>query len=140
MEKRKLIALGLIIFLAVQSPLLIFLFEFKTLRTIFHSDFNHRADDISAYEQRFASIKADLPAAGVIGYLSDPDQEESQAQYDYYLTQYALAPLIVDDAIDHQFVIGNFPEGMNVNSYPANELILVRDYGQGIILFQAKPR
>ena len=93
-----------------------------------------RSDDISnRSDKRFAALRARLPASGVIGYVGSTGDS---ATPDYYLTQYALAPLVVDLSPNHSLVVGNFP------SLPAagipNNLRLVEDFGNGVMLFAAK--
>jgi hypothetical protein len=89
------------------------------------------ADDISKRsDQRFAAVKAHLPAAGVIGYIGGSG---NSATPDYYLTQYALAPLVVDGSINHAIVIGNFPLSPPWDLPP--NLRLVEDFGNGVLLF-----
>lgn len=91
-------------------------------------------DDISKRsDQRFALLKARLPASGVIGYIGETGDS---ATPDYYLTQYALAPLVVDLSSHHSLVVGNFPSSPPVG-IPQN-LRLVEDFGQGVMLFAAK--
>ena len=80
-------------------------------------------------DQRFARLKARLPANGVIGYVGEAGDS---ATPDYYLTQYALAPLVVDDSPDHPIVIGNFPSSQ-ASRIPQN-LRLVEDFGNGVLL------
>src|SRR6202047_651522 len=64
-------------------------------------------DDISKRsDQRFVAVKTRLPASGVIGYIGESGDSSTP---DYYLTQYALAPLVVDRSTHHAIVIGNFP-------------------------------
>ena len=92
------------------------------------------SDDISKRsDQRFAALKARLPAGGVIGYLGETGDF---ATPDYYLTQYALAPLVVDLSPNHSLVVGNFPSSPPFR-IPQN-LRLVEDFGQGVMLFAAK--
>ena len=89
------------------------------------------SDDISKRsDQRFAALKARLPAGGVIGYIGEPGD---LATPDYYLTQYALAPLVVDLSPNHSLVVGNFPSSPPFG-IPQN-LHLVEDFGQGVMLF-----
>src|SRR5215467_14787918 len=56
-------------------------------------------DQISHYEDRFRLLKRALPSQGVIGYLSEPGRPPLNLDLDwaksFYLTGYALAPLIV---------------------------------------------
>ena len=84
-------------------------------------------------DQRFAALKASLPERGVIGYVGEPG---AAALGDYYLTQYALAPLVVDHSLNHALVVGNFPSspgGASASSLSGN-LQLVQDFGDGILL------
>jgi len=87
-------------------------------------------DDISKRsDQRFAAVKTRLPATGVIGYIGESGDSSTP---DYYLTQYALAPLVVDRSTHHGIVIGNFPLSPP-SSLPPN-LRLVEDFGRGVLL------
>lgn len=81
-------------------------------------------------DQRFATVKSRLPARGVIGYIGESGNSSTP---DYYLTQYALAPLVVDRSTRHAIVIGNFPLSPP-SSLPAN-LRLAEDFGGGVLLF-----
>jgi hypothetical protein len=80
-------------------------------------------------DQRFAAVKTRLPATGIIGYIGGSGDSSTP---DYYLTQYALAPLVVDRSTHHAIVIGNFPLSPP-SSLPPN-LRLVEDFGRGVLL------
>ncbi len=84
-------------------------------------------------DQRFAAVKALLPERGVIGYVAEPG---AAALGDYYLAQYALAPLVVDHSTNHALVVGNFPSssGGAPAASPSNNLELVQDFGDGVLL------
>jgi hypothetical protein len=87
-------------------------------------------DDVSKRsDQRFAALKTRLPATGVIGYIGESG---SSSIPDYYLTQYALAPLVVDQSPHHAIVIGNFHLSPP-SDLPPN-LRLVEDFGSGVLL------
>ena len=89
-----------------------------------------KPDDIAARSDiRFASLKAHLPSEGVVGYIGETGES---AVPDYYLTQYALAPLVVDDSTGHAIVIGNFPSSQP-SEIPPN-LRVVQDFGNGVLL------
>jgi hypothetical protein len=83
-------------------------------------------------DQRFADLRRALPEHGVVGYVGEAGDS---GVADYYLAQYALAPLVVELSQDHSLVIGNFPA-----SQPAplpvtvRGLVLVRDFGNGVLL------
>lgn len=81
-------------------------------------------------DQRFASLKAALPKSGVIGYAGEPGVAGTA---DYYLAQYALAPLVIDNSGNHPLVIGNFPDQPDEPAPP--NMKLVRNFGHGVLLF-----
>lgn len=101
-------------------------------------------DDVSANERHFAALRPLLPAHGLIGYLSDPEPigatpRDSNAaalhQFkQYLLAQYALAPALLVRGIEPEFVVGNFDPGTTPTA-PAG-LMLVRDFGDGLVLFR----
>jgi hypothetical protein len=85
---------------------------------------------------RFAELRRALPERGVVGYVGEAGESEVA---DYYLAQYALVPLVVERSQDHPLVIGNFPSS-GPASPPAtvNGLVLVRDFGNGVLLLAKK--
>jgi len=88
------------------------------------------SDDISTRsDQRFANLKSRLPRSGVIGYVG---ANSKSATPDYYLAQYALAPLVLDRSPNHAIVIGNFPDSAP-EEIPSN-LRLIEDLGNGVLL------
>ena len=89
-------------------------------------------------DQRFAALKAALPQHAVIGYVGESRTKSGgNALSDYYLTQYALAPLVVDDSPNHPLVVGNFPTALP-SQPPSENLQLVKDFGNGVLLFAQK--
>lgn len=83
-------------------------------------------------DQRFAVVKTALPQQGVIGYMGGTGP---LARGDYYLAEYALAPLVVDDSLNHPLVLANFPD----SPLPAPpRLQLVKNYGDGVAVFANK--
>jgi hypothetical protein len=99
-----------------------------------------RPTAVEVYLTRFVEIRSALPARGVVGYLAEPKGKEILHGGDYYrkfhLAQYALAPVIIVDSPDRPLVIGNFASG--TPPPPAPGLILVRDYGNGVMLFRRR--
>jgi hypothetical protein len=83
-------------------------------------------------DQRFAAVKTLLPPRGVVGYIGEPG---ALARGDYYLAEYALAPVVVDDSPNHPLVLANFPDASF--SAPTN-LRLMKDFGNGVALFANK--
>jgi hypothetical protein len=89
-------------------------------------DVAQRSDD------RFAAVKTSLPQRGVIGYIGEPG---ALARGDYYLAEYALAPVVVDDSPNHPMVLANFPDSPLPT--PSN-LQLIKDFSNGVALYANK--
>ncbi len=85
------------------------------------------------YQTRFAPLRPLLPRRGVVGYVSDrPDAEE-----EYFLTEYVLAPLLLDRGGAHAVVVGNFFDPARAPAIAARMgLVLLRDLGEGVMLFR----
>jgi len=91
-------------------------------------------DDVSQRsDERFMALKSRLPEYGVVGYIGDSGPS---AIPDYYLAEYALAPLVLDRSPDHQLVLGNYPSSMPPEIPPT--LRLIQDFGNGVLLFATK--
>jgi hypothetical protein len=90
---------------------------------------NSSIDVAERSDQRFAAVKTFLPQRGVIGYIGEPG---ALARGDYYLAEYALAPLVVDDSTNHSLVLANFPDSP-VSTPPS--LQLGKDFGHGVALY-----
>ena len=91
----------------------------------------HQDDVAKRSDQRFAPLRGELPAHGVIGYMGE---SAGTATPDYYLAQYALAPLVLDHSINHKLVVGNFPTASKL----PHELALVKNFGNGVLLLENK--
>lgn len=85
-------------------------------------------------DQRFAALKRALPVRGTVGYLGDSGEF---AVVDYYLTQYALAPLVVDHSPNHPLIVGNYRSAAHREPFPAN-FELIKDFGDGVWLLSNK--
>jgi hypothetical protein len=97
-------------------------------------------DEISAYQHRLEVLRPALPARGVVGYLGDPDPNEEGALEHfrrYLLAQYSLAPLLVVENLEPEFVVGNFYPGTTPAAPPGFRL--VRNFGDGLVLFRQTP-
>ncbi len=79
-------------------------------------------DEVSRYDQRFQAVKAELPPRGVVGYRAELQRVGDEELFFYtvdglhysmhptrafFLTQYALAPVIVERRAAYPLVIDN---------------------------------
>jgi hypothetical protein len=69
-----------------------------------------------------------------VGYVDAPGNDNTA---NYYLAQYALAPLVIDYSPQHALVVGNFPANSPARPLSSN-LRLVQDFGNGVLLFANK--
>ena len=106
-----------------------------------------KTDPVTIHERRINQIKGVLPGTAAVGYVTAVDNEkifyyerslfnvEFLAQY--ILTQYTLAPVLVYNSPDYPLVVGNYIDGSpDVDFLKKNRLTPVRDFGDGLILYQ----
>lgn len=95
-------------------------------------------DGVTDFDNRFAGLRAMLPAKGVIGYMTDPETPPADinAQAEYHLAQYSLAPILVLRSTEQRFVVGNFHRGVTTGSLRDRGFKLVKEFGNGIVLLE----
>jgi len=95
-------------------------------------------DSDTLNEIRLAPVKKQLPSQGVIGYVSDDSRiEESVAWRRYAMTQYALAPLIVERTTEHKLIVGVFKDPDTIPTVAASKNLRVTQiFDEGVVLFQ----
>ena len=92
-------------------------------------------DGDNLYLKRFDAIKSSLPSRGVVCYLPNPESS-FQAKKDYFLAQYALAPLLLRANADCETVIGDFAGGAPSEVLNQQHVVLVHDFGDGLLLLR----
>ena len=106
-----------------------------------------KTDPVTIHEARIEQLKPLLPASGAVGYVTTVENDRifaaekaiQNVEYlaQYALTQYTVAPLIVRNSPDLPLVIGNFLDGPPAPGFvEAHGLIPLRDFGEGLILYQ----
>jgi hypothetical protein len=75
-------------------------------RSIF-SDIN--LDDISVLEKRYSALRKALPRYATVGYVpvNNRFSDENDILH-YFVVKYALAPVLVDQKKQYEYIIGNF--------------------------------
>lgn len=90
--------------------------SWKNLQYIKALEYN-ASEPVAEWERRMAPLKAALPISrGFVGYVSDSseacfDCTNLDDQIEYALTQYALAPIVVNKGDNYEWVVGNFGKG-----------------------------
>jgi len=93
---------------------------------------------VSAFDSQFKPVLRDLPSHGTVGYVSDEltTGDNRPSFWEFCYIQYALAPLIVVDSPEYPFVIGNFHKPPQANRMSQLKLTLLKNYGNGVMLFR----
>ena len=93
--------------------------------------------DVALFDNGVAQARPLLPAMGVIGFYND-DPTSNTAATEYHLTQYALAPLVIENNADHPLVVASIHNPQNRVANP--NLELVRDLKNGFQLLRNKTK
>jgi hypothetical protein len=101
------------------------------------------ADVAMRHERRFAAVHAALETRGIrgpIGYLADlpPDKmrEDPAAMQEFFLTQFALVPVVLDADVAHfTWTVANLHASSATDRLPAGFRI-VEDFGDGVLLLR----
>jgi hypothetical protein len=100
-------------------------------------------DEVSLYEKRFEELRRVLPRRGSVGYLADREADDIRfdpSAVDYYLTQYALAPVVVLYSQQPELVVGNFRDPSSLPDVVRRKGLVVRkDFGDGVLLLARTP-
>ena len=115
--------------LLIASAFLTTVFHFIALR---HGS-RQRDHTVAAHDKRMAPLREALPRRGVVGYVTDVKGPAGDPIKRYYLTQYALAPVIVAQFPTYDFVVGDFDDPAKAT--PPAGYSLRKDFGNGVLLF-----
>jgi hypothetical protein len=94
-------------------------------------------DVMARRDQRFELLRDALPKRGTMGYLSDPAQGTDH-ETRLLQAQFALMPLILVSGADQPLIVGEFTDPAGVAKGRDLNLTVVRDLGDGLVLF-ARP-
>lgn len=123
---------------ALQSVVRLFLPQVGFLDSIFKSGYQ-RNDPVSAYEERFDCIRDGLPRNGVVGYTTSKRvrNDGTAFTYHYQVTQYMIAPLVLEDSIQKELVIGNLLDSLSLPGKVEDDgTALIKDCGSGVALLR----
>ena len=95
---------------------------------------------INAQPERLREAIPYLANQSEVGYLSDISFEVANGSAAYFGVMYALAPRLVTRSADRQeWVVGNFSQPLDYAAAGASHhLELVKDFGNGIVLFRRR--
>ena len=95
---------------------------------------------IKAQPERLREAIPYLPERAQVGYLSDLSFEVTGGSAAYFGVMNALAPRLVTRSADrHEWVVGNFSHPLDYAAVGRqHHLEIVRDFGNGIVLFRGR--
>ena len=105
----------------------------------------NRPNTQSLLIDRFEELKADLPAYGTVGFLSDlpasaADMQDSGRAVIWFLAEYSLAPIVLKPGADTEMVVACFDDPAKSAAIIASSgLEIVRRYDAGLLLLRRKP-
>jgi hypothetical protein len=106
----------------------------------FERDFQPRTRDpfqVRAQVERFRGVVDAVPAAAVVGYITDLEPTDRSAPIIFRTAQYTLAPRLLQPGAGQEWVIGNFSKAIDFRAFGAGKgLQLVQDYGNGVVLYR----
>lgn len=88
----------------------------------------------TGYIVRFDALRKELPTAGKVGYWSNAEQDPGDLEF--HLTQFALAPVVLEKSKSHPYVVGNIAKNPTSEELRAQGLAVVKDYGLGVVLYR----
>lgn len=100
-------------------------------------------DSVAQMERRLAPLRAALEMRkldGLVGYVGDVPAErvpaDAQATVDYYQAQFALAPAVLDLAVERrEWAVANLRTARLAERLPAG-FVVAEDFGGGVALLR----
>jgi hypothetical protein len=143
---RKSVAVGLLVLYCLFHSLLLVTSSWREYKHSLEGPsaaFSTNPHSVSIFENRFVTIKKQLARSGCtrIGYVTDIPEGDSNWLTWFFRTQYALAPILIDDSTEPSLVIANLRDPSSIaHILRDTHLSLLSDYGNGVILLSGKTR
>jgi len=92
----------------------------------------------AVYDARLAPLKAMLPPDAIVGYVTDEGTDVLHRVKYFYLTQYDLCPVLVVRGKNYPYVIGGYYDIDSPRRTETADLVLLKDFGEGIELYRGR--
>lgn len=103
---------------------------------------NSSEEMVSKWEDRVQALREALPSSvSQVGYVDDAALSGDPSQLDvneFQLMQYSVAPVAIQSGINHEWIIGNFSDDENLETWLAGQLgaYEIQGFGFGLYLIQ----
>ncbi len=129
------LALGLVVATALFSLVQgILYFQPELFVAFFREDTPLPSDFVTRNERLLRCIADALPAEEVVGFVTDIEGAAHRERY--RITQYVLAPILVDDSNNHRYIIGIFSNPNQPFPLDPSEFPPLMSCSPGIYLLQ----
>lgn len=88
----------------------------------------------TGYIARFEALRKDLPPTGRVSYWTNTANDPGDLEF--HLTQFALAPLLLEKNLKNPYVVGNIAGDPAPEELTARGLQIVKNYGLGVVLYR----
>ena len=87
-------------------------------------------------DRRFQGLRQELSRRERVGYITDRSDTKVDPAEQYFLAQLALAPTVVEFDSSPELIVGNFFS--TPHPQIPSEFVLVRDFGNGVMLLRKR--
>lgn len=92
-------------------------------------------------ENRLKGLKESLPERAILGFVQEDSTQHVEKLREFFLTQYALVPLIITKGEGHDLIVANFKTDVDLKRWLEQRSFLVlKDLKNGVALIQKKTR
>ena len=106
----------------------------------FRQFYNQKAENKETHHVRqLEKLKDILPEKGIVGYFTNREYNTVDDTMSYYLTQYALSPLIIVRSTKPQIIVADVNETFNIKAFNSRyNCRLLKNFGDGILVFHKR--
>lgn len=102
---------------------------------------NVRPDPVERFERRLGPLRPYLAEVPAVGCLPLPDGESIEDTSRLFLTQYVLAPTLVQETSTPHLAVGQFRSASEQAAYISSQPVhVVVDLGGGVVLLERRDR
>ena len=102
--------------------------------------YNQKAESKETHHvRRLENLKDILPEQGIVGYFTNREYNTVDDTMFFFLTQYALSPLIILRGTEPQIIIADVNDSFNIVEFSSKyNCSLLKNFGDGILVFRKR--
>ena len=137
MKLKKILLIHLVFIVVILDVLI---GNFRDIRKeLIHFNNRNIENKVTHHVRRFEKIKDKLPGQGILGYFTNREYSIDDDAMFFYLTQYALSPLIIVRSTKSKLIIADVSDSFNSIEFSIKyNCYLLKNFGDGILLFRKR--